>query len=113
MSVHVDEENIFPSPSLQGSGFDLGEIDLGSRNGSQETVENSHLFRCRKNDRSFIVSGSPALLTADHHKAGVVVGVILDVFRENAQAVMGGRIFRGDSRSGFIMTGHLGGLGSA
>src|SRR5437870_1080488 len=84
----VEKEDVLPRLALERAGFDARQVDPIVREGLEHVVKNADLVADRKDGGRLVVSGRlRRVVRSDDDEAGRVEGQILDVLREDLEAV--------------------------
>lgn len=88
VALAVDEEAVAPQPTLHGTRFELREVD-GPRGELLEDAEERPrpVLPLEADDRRLVVAGGGGDPAPEHHEAGLVLGVVLDVGSEDVEVV--------------------------
>ncbi len=102
MALDVDKEDIIPVAAARGTRLDAGHADAVFGQRRQQAMQAAGLVADRHQQTGLVLAGRRDVLFADHQKTGGVVRLVLDVVRQNVQAVELGGGLTGNGRRGLL-----------
>src|SRR5262249_40377546 len=107
----VDEEVVFPVDLFAGAFFDSRQINAALFEDVEDFGEGAGFVGGGEHDGGDVVAGFLGAFAADDEETGDVVGVVFDVFEEDAQAIHLAGDGGGDGGGAGFGGGEFGGLG--
>lgn len=113
VAVDVGVEHVLPQPGARRARLQLGHVHAVAGHRLEQAVDRPRPVGRGEHQRGAVLARGPGVVVGDDQEARRVVGIVLDVGREDVEPVELRRGVAGDGAGLWILGGHARGLGVA